>query len=118
MKPADQLLVVLIGHGTFDGVDAKFNLVGPDLDAGEWKELLKDTPGRLTVVNTTSASFPFLESLAGKGRVVITATDSTAQRYETIFPESFIEALDGITATSIRTGGCRSGKPSSPRVRR
>ena len=27
---ADTLLVVLFGHGTFDGVDAKFNLVGPD----------------------------------------------------------------------------------------
>ena len=30
----DQLLVLLIGHGTsLDGEDAKFNLVGPDLSA-------------------------------------------------------------------------------------
>ena len=35
------LLVVLIGHGTFDGIDAKFNLVGPDLDASEWRSLLE-----------------------------------------------------------------------------
>ena len=31
MTPDDVLLILLIGHGTFDGSEAKFNLVGPDL---------------------------------------------------------------------------------------
>ena len=87
------LLVVLIGHGTFDGIDAKFNLVGPDLDASEWRDLLEPLPGRLVFTNTTSSSFPFLEQLAGPGRVVITATDSSEQRYETRFAEFFVHAF-------------------------
>jgi hypothetical protein len=89
----DMLMVVLIGHGTFDGVDAKFNLVGPDLSAAEWKALLDSLPGRLVVVNTTASSFPFLEELSRAGRVVITATDSAAQRFATVFPEYFTRAL-------------------------
>ena len=87
------LLVVLIGHGTFDGVDAKFNLVGPDLDASEWRSLLEPLPGRLIFANTTSASFPFLEHLTGERRIVITATNSPEQRYETQFAAFFVEAF-------------------------
>lgn len=89
----DMLMVVLIGHGSFDGADAKFNLVGPDLSAGEWKTLLDGLPGRLVLVNTTASSFPFLEELSRAGRVVITATDSAAQRFATVFPEYFTRAL-------------------------
>jgi hypothetical protein len=37
MTKDDQLVVLLIGHGTsLDGDEAKFNLVGPDLSATEW----------------------------------------------------------------------------------
>lgn len=89
----DTLMLVLLGHGTFDGADAKFNLVGPDLSAGDWKGLLDGLPGRIVVVNTTESSFPFLEELSQRGRVVITATDSVAQRYATVFPDHFIRAL-------------------------
>ena len=89
----DTLLLVFFGHGTFDGADAKFNLVGPDLSAGEWKALLDPIAVRMIVVNTTESSFPFLEELSQKGRVVITATDSAAQRFATVFPEYFVQAL-------------------------
>src|SRR5690349_6108852 len=34
------LFVFLIGHGSFDGREAKFNLVGPDLPASEYDTLL------------------------------------------------------------------------------
>ena len=93
MTRDDVLFVFLIGHGTFDGTDAKFNLVGPDLDSIEWSALLKAIPGRVVLVNTSSASFPFLERLSGPRRIVITATDSPAQRYDTVFAEYFIRAL-------------------------
>jgi hypothetical protein len=92
----DTLLVVLIGHGTFDGTAAKFNLVGPDMDSKEWKTALDGSPARLVFVNTTSSSFPFVQALAGKNRIIIAATDSTAQKYATVFPQYFIEALDQI----------------------
>lgn len=89
----DTLMLVLIGHGTYDGADAKFNLAGPDLSAPDWKALLDGLPGRLVVVNTTESSFPFLETLSQRGRVIITATDSAGQRYATVFPEFFVQAL-------------------------
>ena len=89
----DFLLVVLFGHGTFDGNVAKFNLVGPDLTAKEWADLLAGIAGRMVVVNTTEASFPFLEPLASKGRVVITATHSAAQKYATVFPDYFVKSM-------------------------
>jgi hypothetical protein len=93
LAAGDTLLLVMLGHGTYDGVDAKFNLVGPDLSAGEWKEALDGLAGRLVIVNTTESSFPFLEQLSSPGRVVITATDSAAQRFATVFPEYFIRSL-------------------------
>ncbi len=104
MKDDDRLLIVLIGHGTFDGVDAKFNLVGPDLDAREWAGLLAGLPGRVMLVNTTSASFPFLQRVSRRGRVVISATDSSAQRYETIFPQAFAEAIESPSSDLDKNG--------------
>jgi hypothetical protein len=95
MARDDLLLIVLIGHGTYDGVDAKFNLVGADLESAQWAELLAGLPGQVVMVNTSSASFPFLERLAGERRIVIAATDSVAQRFDTIFPEYFIKAFQG-----------------------
>lgn len=93
MTRDDLLFILLIGHGTFDGTDAKFNLVGPDLESADWSGLIKEIPGRVVLVNTASASFPFLERVSGPRRIVITSTDSPAQRYDTIFPEYFIRAL-------------------------
>ena len=93
MTRDDLLFIVLIGHGTFDGVDAKFNLVGADLESAQWAELVAGLPGRVVVVNTSSASFPFIERLTGDRRVVITATDSVAQRFDTVFPDYFIKAF-------------------------
>jgi hypothetical protein len=95
MTKADVLMIVLIGHGTFDGVDAKFNLVGADLESAQWAELLAGLPGRVIVVNTSSASFPFIERLTGPRRIVIAATDSVAQRFDTVFPEYFVKAFQG-----------------------
>lgn len=85
MAADDVLLLVLMGHGTFDGIDAKFNLVGPDLESAEWEALIEPVPGYVVFVNTTGASYPFLERLSADRRVIITATDSPAQRYDTVF---------------------------------
>lgn len=90
----DIVFVLLIGHGSGnDPEDAKFNLVGPDLTAREWGELLRAIPGRLVFINSASGSFGFLEALSGRGHVVITANDSGAQQFETVFPEHFATAM-------------------------
>jgi hypothetical protein len=93
VRRTDLLLVILIGHGTFDGVDAKFNLVGPDLEAEEWKTLLAGIGGRIVFVNTTGASFPFLQRLSGENRILIAATDTAAQSFSTVFPEYFSQSF-------------------------
>jgi hypothetical protein len=98
MTRNDLLFVVLIGHGTYDGVDAKFNLVGADLASSQWAELVAGLPGRVVVVNTSSASFPFIERLTGERRVVITATDTVAQRFDTVFVDYFIKAFQADAA--------------------
>lgn len=100
----DLLLVVLIGHGTTDGEAAKFNLSGPDLTAAEWKGLLDGVAARLVVVNTTESSYPFLEELSQRGRVIITATDSVAQRFATVFPEHFVRALADLSSDFDKNG--------------
>jgi hypothetical protein len=100
----DTIFVVLIGHGTYDGTDAKFNLVGPDLSAAEWNALFNGLAARLVVVNTTESSFPFLEELSRQGRVVITATDSAQQRFATVFPEYFIRALADLSSDLDKNG--------------
>jgi hypothetical protein len=104
MGKDDVALVVLLGHGTYDGDQAKFNLVGPDLTAGEWAVMLGTLPGRVVVVNTTESSAPFIEALAAKGRVVITATDTGAQKYATVFPEYFAKALADANADLDKDG--------------
>jgi hypothetical protein len=100
----DLLLIVLIGHGNVDAGQAKFNLIGPDLTSAEWAELLKDMPGRLVVFNTTGGSFPFLADLAAEGRIVITATDSVSQRYDTVFPAQLVAALEDPAADIDKNG--------------
>ena len=100
----DLLLIVLLGHGTYDGDVAKFNLVGPDLTATEWNSLLNGVPGRLVIVNTTEASFPFLEKLSGPNRIVITATDSAAQKYATVFPDYFAKAMQAASSDLDKNG--------------
>lgn len=100
----DFVLVILLGHGTYDGDVAKFNLVGPDLTAKDWTDLIAGVPGHLALVNTTEASFPFLAALTAKGRVVITATDSAAQKYATVFPEYFVKAMSEASTDLDKNG--------------
>jgi hypothetical protein len=100
----DVLFVMLIGHGSFDGTEAKFNLVGPDLSSMQWSALLEPLPATVVVVDGTAASVPFLEHLAAPRRIVITATDSVAQRFDTVFPEFFIKALTDPEADIDKNG--------------
>jgi hypothetical protein len=65
---------------------------------------LKPIPGRLVFVNTSSASFPFLRKIAGRNRIVLTATDSSAQQFETVFPEFFVEAFAESAADVDKNG--------------
>lgn len=77
-----ELWIVLIGHGTFDGESAKFNLVGDDVAATQIAEWLAERQQKTILINCASSSGPFVNALAGSNRVVVTATKSG---YETSF---------------------------------
>src|SRR3954462_7183207 len=93
-KEDDVVFIVLIGHGTFDGKVAKFNLPGPDMTPANFEPLLKRLPSKhIVFVNTASSSGPFLEELSGPGRTIVTATRTAAERFATLFGGYFIDAL-------------------------
>jgi hypothetical protein len=70
------LWLVFIGHGTFDGRIAKFNLRGPDVSADELIKWLEPINRPMAIINAFSSSSPFLNKLSGKNRVIVTATKS------------------------------------------
>ncbi len=88
-----ELWIVLIGHGTFDKREAKFNLRGPDVSAKELAEWLKPVARPTAVVNCAAASSPFLSALAGPNRVVIAATKSGAEQNFTRFGDFISRAI-------------------------
>lgn len=73
---SEPLWLVFIGHGTFDGESAKFNLRGPDVSAGELAKWLEPCARPLAVINCASASGPFVNRLSAPRRVIVTATKS------------------------------------------
>ena len=99
------LFLFLIGHGSYDGKESKFNLVGPDLSATEYNALLLALPtNRVVVFNMASASGEFIKSLAAKGRIVITATRSGQETNATRFAGFFIAALNATDADTDQDG--------------
>jgi hypothetical protein len=92
--PDDVVYVVLIGHGSYDGRTARFNLPGPDMTPADFDPLLSAIPARNVVfVNTSSSSGPFVEGLSGPGRTIITATRNGAEQFTTLFGGYFVEAF-------------------------
>ncbi len=68
-KPEDDFVLILIGHGTYDGVQYKFNLAGPDISAEELASLCDHIPSkRQLIVNTTSSSGGSIPALQKAGR--------------------------------------------------
>jgi len=94
-KPGDDFILVLIGHGTYDGVEYKFNLPGPDISAGELAALCDHVAARRQlVVDSTEASGAALAVLEVPGRrAVIAATKSGTEKNATVFARYFVEAL-------------------------
>jgi hypothetical protein len=103
---ADNILFVfLIGHGSFDGKESKFNLVGPDLSASEYNVLLSSLPTRRVVLfNMASASGEFIKSLSAKGRIIVTATRNGQETNATRFAGFFIAALNAADADTDQDG--------------
>lgn len=87
------LWLILIGHGTFDGRTAKFNLRGPDLTPDELAEWLAPLKRPTAVLLCASGSGPFLKTLSAPQRVVVTATDGAGEVNFSRFGEYLSQAI-------------------------
>lgn len=104
-KAADEVFIVLIGHGSFDGQKGSFNLPGPDLSADDYAKLLEPVAAqRIVFVNTASSSGAFVQPLAGPGRTIVTSTKTGGEKNEPVFAGYFAEAFKDAAADTDRNG--------------
>jgi hypothetical protein len=99
MRGDDQLALLLIGHGSYDEHEYKFNIAGPDLTGTDLIDMLDATKNSTQLlVNTGSASGAMYERLKADNRTLILATRSGAERHATRFGHYFAAALADSTA--------------------
>jgi hypothetical protein len=98
------LWLVMIGHGTYDGRAAKFNLRGRDVEAAELAEWLGAVRRPIAVINCASSSAPFINRLSGENRIVISATKSGDERNFARFGQ-FISSAIGDPSSDLDKDG-------------
>jgi hypothetical protein len=103
-RGAGELWIVFLGHGTFDGREARFNLRGDDVLATELADWLKPVTRPLVFINCASASAPFLNKLSGPGRIIVTATRAGSEGNYARFGQYFSEAIGDAKADLDKDG--------------
>lgn len=104
VKTSEPLWLVLIGHGTFDGRTARFNLQGPDITAAELKESLQDSARPLAIINCASCSSPFVNALGGPDRTVVSSTKDGGEIQFARFGDFLSQAVSNLEADIDRDG--------------
>ncbi len=94
----DSFTLVLIGHGTWDGVNYRFNIPGEDIKDEELRAWLDRLPAEQIVVAATSASGPLKDSLKDDRRAVITATRAGTEKNAVVFSRYWVESLRDASA--------------------
>ena len=103
-KADDDFALILIGHGSFDGVEYKFNLPGPDVTAAEIAAMCDRVASRRQlIVDTTSASGGAIQALEKPGRGVIAATKSGTEKNATVFARYWVDALENPSADTDKS---------------
>jgi hypothetical protein len=98
-KADDTFTLTLIGHGSYDSVEYKFNLPGPDISGEDLATLCDHVAAkRQLIVNTTSASGGSIGALQKPGRIVIGATKTGTEKNATVFARYWVEALRDASA--------------------
>jgi len=104
-RPNDDFVLILVGHGSFDGVEYKFNLPGPDVSGAELAAWCDRIPAkRQLIVNTTSSSGGSIAALDRPGRAVIAATKSGTEKNATVFARYWVDALRDATSDVNKNG--------------
>lgn len=90
----DQVAIYLVGHGSYDDHEYKFNIQGPDLTGEDLAEMLAGLAARSQLfVNLGSASGALADLMASENRMLILATRSGVERHATRFGSYFAAAL-------------------------
>jgi len=95
ITPADQFILVFIGHGTGQDGVGKLCLPGPDIssvETADWLDKIK--AHEIVVVESSPYSATFLEKCSKPGRVIITSTNNSGEGNETYFMEFFLKAYE------------------------
>jgi hypothetical protein len=90
---AEPLWLVLLGHGTWDGQSGKFNVAGDDVSIADLHEWLAPIHRPLVLVAGFSASGAFLKPLAGRDRIIVTATRAGSEENFARFGGFFSAAI-------------------------
>ena len=102
---SDSLFIILIGHGSYQNGQARFNIPGPDLSPADLESLISPLPAAATaIINASSSSAAFINLLSAPGRIICTATRNVEQRNATEFMEHFIQGLTDQSADQNRDG--------------
>jgi hypothetical protein len=100
-----EVIIILYGHGSFDGKNAVLNIPRQDLKDTDYAELILPlNTKRVVFINTASCSGPFVAVLSASNRIIVTATRSGRERNETVFPKFFISALNDDAADLDKNG--------------
>lgn len=104
-ESTDTPVVVLVGHGSYDERDYRFNVPGADVTGDDLARWLAALPSqRQLVVAATSASGALQPLLAEEARTVITATKSGGESNATVFHRYFAESLTETAADADKDG--------------
>jgi hypothetical protein len=103
-KSSEPLWLVYIGHGTFDGRTASWNLQGPDITAEQLATTCQNLQRPLATVICSSCSAPFINTLSGPDRIVVTATKDGNQIQYSRFGDAMSTAISTLEADINRDG--------------
>jgi len=118
--PGDQFMLLVVGHGSFDGNDYRLNLPGPDMTGTELLTLIDRIPAGVPqlIVNGTSTSGAIADKWARANRVVITATRSGGERNAARFGGFWAEAMTNEAADRDKDGAVTAQEAYDYAVRR
>jgi hypothetical protein len=103
-QPQSQLWIVMIGHGTYDGRTARFNLRGLDVAATQLANWIQTIKQPTVVVNCGASSAPFMKTLSAPNRVIITATKSGSELNFARFGDYLSRAIGDVGADLDKDG--------------
>lgn len=99
----DDLFVFMIGHGSWIREESRFHIPGEDLTADDMLEWITGLETRsFVLINTTSSSAGFINTLSDEGRIICTATRDPSQVNATEFMEHFLQGIEDLSADRNR----------------